>query len=124
MRASQKANGLKPFLLLFCIGMVPLTGIGILSIVQSRQALTNETFDRLQAVAQIKQGAVTKYLESVSAQMQIVKVNPLVRAGIKQFHKAVAEADGKVGSERWLGLVDRLQKKYVTIMESNGWLDL
>ncbi len=124
MLASQKTNGLKPFLLLFCIGFIPLTGISILSIVQSRQALTAEAFDRLQAVAQIKQGAVTKYIESVSAQMQIVKMNPLVRAGIKQLPKAIAESGGQVGGERWLGLVGRLQKKYDLIVNSNGWQDV
>ncbi len=120
----RKAAGLKPFLLLFFIGIVPLVGIGGLSLYQSHKALTAETFDRLQAVAQIKQGAVTKYLESVSAQMQIVKVNPLVRAGIKQFPEAVAQAGGTLGSERWQGLVDRLQGKYTKIMAANGWQDL
>jgi methyl-accepting chemotaxis protein len=119
-----KAAGLKPFLLLLCIGVVPLVAIGSLSLYRARQALTDEAFDRLQAVAQIKQGAVTKYLDSVSAQLQIVKVNPLVRAGVKQIPEAVAEAEGQIGSERWLGLVDRLHAKYTKIMEVNGWHDL
>lgn len=120
----RKAAGIKPFLLLLCIGVVPLLAVGGLSLYRARQALTDEAFQRLQAVAQIKQGAVIKYLGALSAQVQIVKVNPLVRAGIKQFPEAVAEADGRIGSERWLGLMDRLQSKYTKIMASNGWQDL
>lgn len=81
------AAKLSVFVLLICLS-TSLT-VGWISYVSSKNALEDQTFDRLTAIQAAKTDEIKRYFEQVVHQIQVISENPNTIDAIEQFSAAV-----------------------------------
>lgn len=94
----------KLIIALLGVGIIPFLALGILSFSLASRALSDQAFDQLQAVREIKKQAITRYLESIRDQIITFSEDLTVVEAMKEF-RAVFD---RVGPENGI-IPDRLK---------------
>ncbi|MDM8522259.1 methyl-accepting chemotaxis protein [Desulfococcaceae bacterium HSG8] len=83
--------GTKLLAVLLAVGLIPFCINGIVSLKKSGDALSDQTFSKLQAVREIKRSRIEKYFQNRINLMEDVKKNMRFTSGISAFSAAFAQ---------------------------------
>ena len=81
----EKHMKLKLPLLLVLTGLVSATLISSIALIFASQVITENKFDQLQSLKEVKRSAVNRHLSSIQNQVASMAVNPPVMNGLIQF---------------------------------------
>jgi len=102
-KLSQKLIG--AFLL---VGLLPFCTLAAISLYSSSRALSEQAFQQLIAVREIKKGQLQAYLVDLKAQLTVFSQDPLCKTALVQFDKTYEAAGNSVSSPAWEKLAKRM----------------
>ena len=79
---------LKLPLILLLVGLFPAFIISLIAYSTSSNVITQNKFDQLQSLKEVKRSAVNRYLESIKSQVSSMSINPTVVESIQDFQGA------------------------------------
>lgn len=94
--------GIKLIILFVTMGIIPLAVLGGLSIHQAGQALSDQAFNQLKAVRQIKKSQIESFFAERLGDIRVLANNPFTLAAAKDLSRVFLDGGG-VGGKRFSG---------------------
>ncbi|MCP4405620.1 MAG: methyl-accepting chemotaxis protein [bacterium] len=86
--------------------------------------LRREAFMKLDAIQEIKKSQLLDYVETMKAQLQVLKDDAQVLEALVEFDRVFEEAGDQVLTSEWDAAAEKYDQRLKKIMTRNGWYDL
>ena len=81
----------KLFLILICVGLIPFSLIGIISLLKSSSALEKQAFAHLKSIRELKKNQVLRYFQNVENQIITFSENKMIIEAMREFRLAFSQ---------------------------------
>jgi methyl-accepting chemotaxis protein len=129
--------GLKLTIFFLAVGIIPLVSLGVLSIHQSEQALSDKAFNQLETVREIKKFQIESFFAERIGDIKVLANSPFTREAVKELNQAFNAAGGVTGGrftgktqekytapEAYQKVHDRYFEVFKQYMEEYGYYDI
>jgi methyl-accepting chemotaxis protein len=93
-------------------------------LVKTVDTLREETFSKLEALLATKTGELTRYFDSLAAEIRVLKDNPTTLEAMERFEAAFEAEGGRVGGAKWSEVEGDLGAIFAGMMADFGYYDI
>jgi len=84
------------------VGLVPLLAIGGVALRRTSQALTQASFEKNQAILNIKKNQITRFIDNMMCDVKVLSTEPNMASALEAFSAAFNAEGRQTGGNQWL----------------------